>query len=93
MIQPITTEPTTYPPDTSAPTSGPGPTTPEPARRSAGLTGAQRGTTKVEYWYSAEGFDLVRMARDIDLKTNSPVGDITYRENDEWRLASQTPQR
>jgi hypothetical protein len=57
------------------------------------LTGAQRGVTKVEYWYSADEFHLVRMARDIDLKTNSPVGDITYRETGGWKLASLTPQR
>jgi hypothetical protein len=57
------------------------------------LTGSQRGTTKVDYWYSTDEFLLVHMARDIDIRTNSPVGDISYRETGDWQLASMVPQR
>jgi hypothetical protein len=36
---------------------------------------------------------LVRMERRINLRTDSPVGEVTYKEDGEWQLASLTPVR
>ena len=57
------------------------------------LTGAQRGTTRTDFWYSVDSFLLVAMDRSIDLRTDSPVGTVTYTEDGSWRLASLTPLR
>jgi len=57
------------------------------------LTGPQRGSTVIDYWYAAADMLLVRMERHIDLRTNSPVGDVTYREDGEWQLSTLTPSR
>lgn len=57
------------------------------------LTGAQRGTTTIEYWYAIESFLLVRMERDIALRTDSPVGSVTFTENGSWQLQSLDPRR
>ena len=52
------------------------------------LTGAQRGTTRIDFWYSVGEFLLVRMERHVDLRTESPVGAIDYSEDGEWQLVS-----
>ena len=52
------------------------------------LSGAQRGTTRIDVWYSVEEFLLIRMERQVDLRTDSPVGTIEYTENGEWQLDS-----
>lgn len=57
------------------------------------LTGPQRGTTIIDYWYSIQDMLLIRMERHIDLRTASPVGDVAYKEDGEWQLSSLTPTR
>ena len=57
------------------------------------LTGPQKGTTTINYWYSLQDMLLVRMERHINLQTDSPVGKITYKEDGEWQLSSLTPVR
>jgi hypothetical protein len=57
------------------------------------LTGPQKGTTIVDYWYSLQDMLLLRMERRINLRTDSPVGEITYKEDGEWQLSSLTPVR
>lgn len=57
------------------------------------LSGAQRGTTTLDYWYSVESFLLVRMTRANELRTDSPVGTVTYTENGSWQLQSLEPAR
>jgi hypothetical protein len=57
------------------------------------LTGPQRGTTNIDYWYSVQDMLLIRMERHVDLRTESPVGDVTYKEGGEWQLSSLTPAR
>ena len=57
------------------------------------LTGPQRGTTTLDYWYAVQDMLLIRMERHVDLRTNSPVGDITYKEDGELQLSSLTPTR
>ena len=62
-------------------------------RETDSLSGPQRGTTTIDYWYSVKDMLLLRMERHIDLKTDSPVGDVTYKEDGEWQLSSLTPSR
>ncbi len=62
-------------------------------RETDALTGPQRGTTTIDYWYSVQDMLLIRMERHIDLRTDSPVGDVTYKEDGEWQLSSLTPAR
>ena len=57
------------------------------------LTGPQNGTTTIDYWYSLQDMLLVRMERHINLRTDSPVGEVTYKEDGEWQLSSLTPVR
>lgn len=57
------------------------------------LTGAQRGTTTIDYWYAVESSLLVGMDRTIQLRTDSPVGSVTYSETGTWRLQSLEPMR
>lgn len=57
------------------------------------LSGAQRGSTTIDFWYSTEDMLLLGMARRVDLRTASPVGDITYKENGSWTLMSRDPSR
>ncbi len=57
------------------------------------LTGPQKGTTTIDYWYSLQDMLLLRMERHINLRTDSPVGEITYKEDGEWQLSSLTPVR
>lgn len=62
-------------------------------RESDVLSGPQRGTTTIDYWYSVENMLLLRMERQINLRTDSPVGEVTYKEDGEWQLSSLTPTR
>lgn len=62
-------------------------------RESDTLSGPQRGTTTIDYWYSVQDMLLVRMERHINLRTESPVGEVTYKEDGEWQLSSLTPTR
>lgn len=57
------------------------------------LTGAQRGETRIDYWYAIETSLLVQMQRSVKLRTDSPVGTVTYSESGSWRLRSTLPQR
>ncbi len=57
------------------------------------LTGAQRGSTSTDYWYSVNDLLLVRMERHLELRTDSPIGDITYTEDGQWKLSSILPNR
>ena len=57
------------------------------------LTGAQRGTTAIDYWYSVESFLLLRMERSNQLRTDSPIGSVTYAEDGALQLSSLEPAR
>lgn len=56
------------------------------------LTGGQEGTEATEAWFRADGL-LVRFERDIEVRTASPVGDITYTESGWFELSDLTPRR
>ena len=62
-------------------------------RESDVLSGPQKGTTTIDYWYSVQDMLLVRMERPINLRTDSPVGEVTYKEDGEWQLSSLVPTR
>jgi len=57
------------------------------------LEGAQRGTTMIDYWYTVESFLLVRMERSVRIRTESPLGSVTYSESGTWQLRSLQPLR
>jgi hypothetical protein len=57
------------------------------------LSGSQEGTEHVEVWYSAGNGLPLRMRRDIEVETPSPVGHISYAEHGTLRLVALTPQR
>jgi len=57
------------------------------------LEGPQRGTTRIDYWYAVESFLLVRMERTVKLRTDSPVGEVTFSETGSWQLRSMEPLR
>ena len=56
------------------------------------LTGGQRGTEVTDAWFRADGL-LIRYERDIEVRTSSPVGDITYTESGWFELTDLEPQR
>jgi hypothetical protein len=56
------------------------------------LTGGQDGTEATDVWFRDDGL-LVRYERDIEVRTGSPVGDITYTESGWFELTDLTPQR
>jgi len=57
------------------------------------LTGPQTGSSTIDYWYSIETFLLIGMERTVRIRTDSPVGSITYSETGSWRLRSTEPLR
>jgi len=61
-------------------------------RRERELTGAQQGTERSDLWIAPNGLP-VRQHRVITLSSPSPVGDITYDEDTDYRLTSLAPRR
>jgi len=55
------------------------------------LTGPQTGTTQIDYWYDTKDLLLLKLVRTVSLRTDSPVGDITYKENGEVALITRVP--
>lgn len=62
-------------------------------RETDALSGSQRGSTVIDYWYAVSDLLLIRMERRIDIRTESPIGDVTYEESGEWQLDSLAPSR
>jgi hypothetical protein len=62
-------------------------------RQETVLTGSQRGTVTMEWWFSASNGLPLRVARTITISTASPVGDITYSESGSWQMTSLVPRR
>jgi hypothetical protein len=60
-------------------------------RQERTLTGAQEGVDLVDIWLAAESGLPVRMGRDVEVETDSPVGAITYTESGQWELTALTP--
>jgi len=68
--------------------------TPVPAHRFHGervLSGAQSGTETTEQWFAvADGMPL-RNERRIEVRSDSPIGTVTYTETGDFTLASLAP--
>lgn len=62
-------------------------------RQDTVLSGSQRGTVVMEWWFSASTGLPLRVSRTITISTASPVGDITYTESGSWRMTSLDPRR
>ena len=56
------------------------------------LSGGQEGTEVTEVWFREDGL-LLRYERDIEVRTDSPIGDITYTERGWFELADLQPER
>jgi hypothetical protein len=56
------------------------------------LHGSQEGVESTEAWFRADGL-LVRYERDIEARTSSPIGDITYTEEGWFELTDLRPLR
>jgi hypothetical protein len=57
------------------------------------LSGSQSGSERLDMWYSVLDGLPVKSDRHVDVKSPSPIGTVTYRENGTYALASLTPQR
>lgn len=57
------------------------------------LSGSQTGTEEMEMWFSASDGMPVRVTRDIDVDTPSPIGAVTYTEHGRFVLTSLDAQR
>jgi hypothetical protein len=55
------------------------------------LTGGQEGDQVTDAWFRDDGL-LLRYEREIEVRTNSPVGVITYTEEGEFELTALQPQ-
>lgn len=55
------------------------------------LSGGQEGDEITEIWFRPDGL-LVRYERDIEVRTSSPVGTITYTEQGHFELTDLRPQ-
>ena len=56
------------------------------------LSGSQAGTEATEAWFRSDGL-LVRYERDIEARTDTPVGAITYTESGWFELLDLRPRR
>jgi hypothetical protein len=54
------------------------------------LTGGQEGTEATDAWFRSDGL-LLRYERDIEVRTDSPIGEITYTEAGSFQLAQLDP--
>lgn len=61
-------------------------------QRERRLTGSQEGQEHTEAWFRDDGL-LVRYQRDIEVRTDSPVGAITYTETGSFQLSRLEPRR
>ncbi len=62
-------------------------------RRSRTLSGGQTGTEEVDVWFAADTGLLLRNERDIEVRSGSLVGSVTYEEQGSFELTSMTPER
>lgn len=62
-------------------------------RRERDITGAQRGVERLDVWFDASTGLPVRNERSVELRTDTPIGSLTYTESGSYSLASATPER
>lgn len=59
-------------------------------RQQRTISGAQEGEQTVDHWYTPDGL-LVREERTSQVRSDSPIGAITYADDGWWQLISLTP--
>ena len=57
------------------------------------ITGSQTGHERYQMWYSVLDGLPVKTDRQVEVKSPSPIGDVTYVEKGSYALTSLTPQR
>jgi hypothetical protein len=57
------------------------------------LSGSQTGEYTTELWVAIDTGLPLRSERTVNVRTSSPVGDITYTEDGWWQLQSRVPTR
>jgi hypothetical protein len=57
------------------------------------MSGDQEGTDRSDAWYAVRGGMLLRLERDIEVRSPSPVGTVTYTERGRIELTSLTARR
>lgn len=62
-------------------------------RRERALSGGQTGTEAGDVWFAAATGLLVRNERTIDVRSDSPLGQVTYHETGSFQLVTLTPTR
>jgi hypothetical protein len=55
------------------------------------LTGGQRGTASVDWWFATRSGLPVRGERHITIMSSSPIGTVTYHEDGSWQMTSLQP--
>lgn len=60
-------------------------------RSERAMSGSQDGSDRADWWFAADTGLLVRNRRTIEVRTATPVGTSTYREEGEFRLVSLEP--
>lgn len=53
--------------------------------------GSQQGAATLDKWYALDTGLPVRSVWDLEITSNSPIGDVTYRESGSWEFASLLP--
>jgi hypothetical protein len=56
------------------------------------ISGAQDGSELTDAWFGPDGL-LLRYERDIEVRSDSPIGTITYTESGWFELTELEPQR
>ncbi len=56
------------------------------------MSGSQRGGERAELWFDVDTGLLVRLEREVEVRTDTPIGESTYTESASFQLVSLTPQ-
>lgn len=56
------------------------------------MSGSQRGDERVEVWLDADTGLLVRLEREVEVRSDTPIGESTYTESARFQLTSLDPQ-
>jgi len=56
------------------------------------MSGAQRGDERAEVWLDAATGLLIRLEREVEVRSDTPIGESTYTESATLRLVSLEPQ-
>jgi hypothetical protein len=60
-------------------------------RQTRTTSGAQDGPTVLDFWFASDNGLMIQMKRNISIDSDSPVGNIEYREQGTWTMTSLLP--